>query len=206
MDPISITVIFKGIGMLTAIACGLWIARYGFHLYKDGAGTGRDQAAFEVGPVKLKAHSVGSVVMASAFLWAWAGVALSPNLDKKGDDIRVYSFNTPDMRVSSLEVETDSRIADSVLRNDPGKLKDLLKEALVNSDISEARPIVELNGKPATYDLHSIQALKSESGEVFLTTRVEGDGKAGTLAFEPKIENGRIRFVPAAVGRTSNGE
>ena len=54
MDPITLTIAFKGIGMLAAIGGGIWVARYGFHLYKDGTGSNRDRAAFEIGPVKMK--------------------------------------------------------------------------------------------------------------------------------------------------------
>jgi hypothetical protein len=39
MDPVTLTVAFKGIGALLAIVFGFLIARYGFHLYKDGAGS-----------------------------------------------------------------------------------------------------------------------------------------------------------------------
>lgn len=90
MDPITLTVVFKGLGMLLVITGGIWIARYGFHLYKDGAGHGRDQAAFEFGELKIKAHSVGSVVMSTAFLWAFAGV-----LPKYGEKWRRDSHLLP---------------------------------------------------------------------------------------------------------------
>lgn len=206
MDPIILTVTFKGIGMLLAIIGGILIARYGFHLYKDGAGSGRDRAAFEVGPVKIKAHSVGSVVMATAFIWAWAGVVLSPNLDKKGEEWRVYSFKTPEMSLKSLAVSAALIKPDEAIKSKPEELKKLLGFALANSETLRAGKVVELNGKPAVYDLQSIRALKSESGLYLVTMDIKTENKTATLAFEPKVQGNRVVFVPTGVGAARTNE
>jgi len=206
MDPIMLTVAFKGIGMLVAILGGILVAHYGFHLYKDGAGTGRDRAAFEVGPLKIKAHSVGSVVMASAFIWAWAGVALSPNLDKKGEEWRVYSFRVPGMSLESFAVAASLPKANEAIKGNPEELKKLFGVALANLDISKTGKVVELNGKPAAYNLQSIRALKSETGHYLVTTEIKTDDKTATLAFEPKIQKDRVVFVPTSFGVATTNE
>jgi hypothetical protein len=203
MDPVILTVLFKGIGMLLAIGGGILIARYGFHLYRDGAGSGRDRAVFEVGPVKIKAYSVGSIVMASAFLWAWAGVVLSPNLDKKGGEIRVYSFTTPEMSLSSLAVEVSTPKTAQAIQNNPEELKKLFETALVNTETSKAHKYLELNGKRATYELKSISALRAETGQYLVTTDIKAGEKTATLTFEPKVEEGRVVFIPTGVGKSN---
>lgn len=201
MDPILLTVAFKGIGMLVAIGGGIQIARYGFRLYKDGAGSGRDRAAFEVGPVKMKAYSVGSVVMASAFIWVWAGVALSPNLDKKGDEWRVYSFKTPEMSLDGLAVAAPLPKPNAAIKSNPDELKKIFGFALTKTDAMKAGKVIQLNGKPAAYDLQSIRAFKSESGEYLVTTDIKTEDKAAALAFEPKVQNDRVIFVPIGFGK-----
>jgi len=200
MDPIVVTIIFKGIAMLAAIGGGILVARYGFHLYRDGAGSGRDLTAFEVGPVRLKAHSVGSVMAASAFLWAWAGVALSPNLDKKGEEWKVYSFQTPHSSLKSLAITVQVPKSSSNVGGDPEKLKKYFGDALAGSGSSKTQKVIELNGRSASYDIKSIGILKSEAGQYLLTTNIKTMEKTATIAFEPIIKEDRIVFVPAGVG------
>lgn len=206
MDPVMLIVVFKGIGMLTAIVGGILVARYGFHLYKDGAGSGRDRAAFEAGPLKIKAHSVGSVVMASAFMWAWAGVALSPNLDKKGEEVKVYSFKTPETSIKSLAVTASLVNPNEAIKSNPEELKKLFGFALANMETSKAGKVIELNGKPAVYDLNSIRTLKSETGQYLVTTDIKTADHKATLAFEPKVQNDRVVFVPTGVGAAKANE
>lgn len=201
MDPIVLTVTFKGIGMLAAIGGGILVARYGFHLYRDGAGSGRDRAAFEVGPLKMKAYSVGSVVMASAFIWAWAGVALSPNLDKKGDEWRVYSFRTTEMSLEGLAVAASLPKADETIKSNPDELKKVFGFALANAETLKTGKAVVLNGKPAAYDLGSIRALKAETGGYLVTADIKTEDKTAALAFEPKILKDRVIFVPTGFGK-----
>ncbi len=198
MDPVILTVVFKGIATLLVIIFGFLIARYGFHLYKDGVGSSRDRAAFEVGSVKIKAQSVGSVIMGTAFLWAWAGVAISPNLEKKGEDWKV-SFSAPDVSFKSLTVATSLPSADEKIRTDPEELKKLFVVALRSREFSKAERI-KLNGKLATFDPESIRSLKSETGQYLVTTDIKTEERTATLAFEPKFQNKQVIFVPAGIG------
>lgn len=121
MNEIALTVIFKGIGMLSAIVGGILIARWGVHLYKDGVGSNKDHAGFEVGPIRIKTKSVGSVVMSTAFLWAYAGVLLSPNIDKDGEKYQVTSINASDINFQSKELMVD--VKSEKVQNDPKELK-----------------------------------------------------------------------------------
>jgi hypothetical protein len=198
MDPILLTVVFKGAAMLLAIGGGMLIARYGFHLYKDGAGAGRDRIAFEVGPVKIQAYSVGSAAMATAFLWAWAGVSLSPNLDKKGDEWRIYSLSTPQLNFEGRALTATSPKPDSAVQNDPETLKSVFKDALTKGQKLEVGNFAVLNGKPAEFDLQSIQTMKARSGYL-VSADVTTPDVAAAVSFEPIIAKGKLVFVPVGV-------
>lgn len=196
MNEITLIVLFKGIGMLAAIIGGIYIARCGFHLYKDGVGSNDDHAAFEVGPIKIKSKSVGSVVMATAFLWAYAGVLLSPNLDKSGNDIKVYSFNTHDLSLSSIALEAQT--TNSEIQNNPEELKALFSKTLSNA--TDFKKAISLNGQPANIQANSVTTFRSETGKLFLATKVSAVGKTATLAYEPQLKNGAVVFQPAGFG------
>lgn len=197
MDPILLTVAFKGTAALLVIVCGFLVARYGFYLYRDGAGSGRDKAAFEAGPIKMKAQSVGSVVMGTAFLWAWAGVVISPNLDKKGEDWNI-SFTTPDMDLKALAVTTSLSVPEDEIKREPEKLKKLFEVALAQPKTNAKS--IKLDGKLAVYDTGTIRTYKSESGSYIITTNVKSEDKAATVAFEPVVQGARVTFVPTSVG------
>jgi hypothetical protein len=197
MESILI-ITFKGVGMLLAILGGLIIARYGFRLYRDGAGSGRDQAGFEIGPIKVKAQSVGSVVMATAFLWAWAGVVLSPNLEREGETVRIYSFVTPAGDLKTQSVTTKIPAQSSALKNNPEELKKLLQKAVSNSKETKAGVFAELNGKPASIDASLIDASKDASGDYLLSTKIKSGAESVTVVFEPKIGDSKIVFTPSS--------
>lgn len=199
MDAITLTVVFKGLGMLLAIAGGIWIARYGYHLYKDGAGHGRDQAAFELGKIKIKAHSVGSIVMSTAFLWVFAGVLLSPNIEKRGDTIRIYSLSTPVGELEALALTAKSPKSLSVMP-DEEKLKVLLGEAVTDTSRKVSLPLARLDGKPATIDTASIKTVPSETGDLQLWTTITSEGKTASLKYEALLNKGNVTFVPAGLG------
>ena len=202
MDAITLTVVFKGLGMLLVIVGGILIARYGYHLYKDGAGHGRDQAAFEIGNVKIKAHSAGSIVMSTAFLWAFAGVLLSPNIEKKGDEIRIYSVTTLAGDLEALALTTKSQEPQSV-KSDPEKLKALLGEAVADTrQKGGAFPLARLDGKPASFDMSSIKAIRSSTGDFMLWTQITAGGKTAALKYEAMLDNGKVTFVPVGLGPT----
>ncbi len=205
MDAVTLAVAFKGVAALFAIVFGFLIARYGFHLYKDGAGSGRDRAAFEAGPIKIKAQSAGSVIMGTAFLWAWAGVAISPNLEKRGDDWKV-TFATPELDIKSLTVSASLSSTDEKIKHDPEELKKLLGAALRNRESSKGGRTVKLNGKLATFDPKSIRSLRSETGQYFVTTDIKTDERTTTLAFEPKFRDSQVIFIPAGIGVSTGNE
>lgn len=203
MEPETLTIIFKGIGMVLALFGGIAIGYYGFRLYKDGAGTGRGSAAFEVGPVKVKAHSVGSVVMATAFLWAWAGVALSPNLEKENDRIHVYSFHAPVYKVEAESVVTTASASDWMIEKDPQKMMRVFREALRKRSPSKQYKL-KLNDQPAHYDLNSIKVEQTNYGNYFVTAKVKNESSWASLSFEPTNISGQLAFVPTGVEKSSS--
>ncbi len=179
---------------------GFLIARYGFHLYKDGAGSGRDNAAFEAGPIKIKAQSVGSIIMGTAFLWAWAGVAISPRIDKTGDDWKVADTQS-DLGLKDLTVSVPLPNNNEKIRNDPEELKKLLSSALRRRESSPGIMVISVNNKPASFDPNSIRSLKSEAGYYLIITDFRTDKGKTTLAFEPKFQGDEVVFVPSGIGK-----
>jgi len=144
--------------------------------------------------------------MGTAFLWAWAGVAISPNLDKKGDDWKV-SFSAPDLNLKSLSIAASLPTADEKVKTDPEELKKLFAIALRNQESTKLEKLVKLNGSLATIDPQSIGSLKSETGQYLVTTEIKTKDRTATLAFEPKFQNSQVIFVPAGIGlSTSNAK
>lgn len=205
MDPVTITVIFKGFGMVLIILVGGLAVHYGFRLYRDGAGSGKDHYAIEVGPIKATANSVGSVVMATGFLWAWAAVAISPNLDKKGDEVRVYSFETPAGELTSRELVAQIpkfSISHDVKDDNPPSLtldeiKRLLQNAVKAEEAKKGKSVVSLAGMPATIDFGTLAATKDNKGEVHLTADVKSATKTEEISFQARVNEKKLIFVPA---------
>ena len=206
MDAATITVIFKGTGMLLVIGGGIWIAKFGYQLYMDGAGHGRDQAAFEFGKLKIKAHSVGSIVMSTAFLWAFAGVLLSPNMEKKGDEIKVYSLDTPIGELEAIAIKSKiEKLQPSEQSSE--KLKFLLSKALIDAKHNEKdSPLVRLNGKPALIDAYNVQTMQGADGKVTLASQVSANGKSVALNYLPIRGTGNITFIPVKPADSKLGQ
>lgn len=205
MQPETLTIAFKGIGMVLTIFGGIAIGYYGFRLYKDGAGTGRDFAALEVGPVKLKARSVGSVVMATAFLWAWAGVALSPNFEKENERIHVYSFQAPDYKVDVEPVVSSVGTSDPTIERDPEQVKLIFQDAIRKQPAGQKGKL-RLNDQPARYDLSSIEVEQTRYGNYLVTAKVENRSSWASLAFEATNLCGQLAFVPKGVEKSSSND
>ncbi|CAN7780881.1 hypothetical protein LJR296_007994 [Cupriavidus necator] len=199
MDPVILTVLFKGLGMLLVIIGGVAALRYGFHLYKDGAGTGPGDIAFELGRIKVKARSAGATVMATAFLWAWIGTTLSPNLDRRGGDIRVYSFTTPhgDLNMQALAAKVPRNGSNAT--KDPQKLKNLLERAVEEAGKNGRDGIVEINGQSAKVDLSAIDVTQSASGKLTLSTKVLSSKESAVVKLEPRLDSGTVTFYPTGV-------
>ena len=201
MDYITLTVLFKGFGMILALFGGILAIHYGYKLYKDGVGGGRDHVVFEIGALKAKAHSVGSVVMVTAFLWAWAGVAISPSLDKRGDDVHVYSFNSEELsiEVPAFAIDVPRNVAANIT-DDAEALKLYFNDALV----ANLEMKIRLNGEPATLDRHAIGAIKTKAGTYLLTGELETANKSVTIGFSPEVQGDVITFVPTGLGAESS--
>ena len=198
MNEIALTVLFKGIGMLSAIIGGIFIARWGYHLYKDGVGSNDDHAAFEVGPIKITTKSVGSVVMSTAFLWAYAGVLLSPNLDKDGDNYKVYSSQVSDVNFNKVELMAE--LPNQEVRDNTQELKAIFANTLLNAE--NTTTLITIDGEAAKITPNSIKLLTSDTGEVYFTTKATTNNKSATLAYEPKFNKDTVIFTPAGIGNT----
>lgn len=199
MSPELLVVAFKGLGMVFAIVGGLVIARYGFHLYRDGAGHGRDQAGFELGKLKIKAHTVGSVVMSTACLWAYVGVLLSPNMERNGDEIKIYSLGSP-----SGEIQAQALIAKSSnpkgATADPEQLKALFAKAIANAgQQSPTSALAKIDGKLGAIDLSTLKAIPDTNGDPYLWAKISVNGKSTSLKYQAMVDKGQVTFVPVQI-------
>ncbi len=195
MDPISLTVAFKGLGMLLAIGGGIAIARYGFHLYKDGAGQGRDKAVIQFGTLKVTANSVGSIVMCTAFIWAYIGVLLSPKYEKTGDTTRIYSTVTPAGNLEAIAIQTPLPVSKTT-KPKVDEYKALFDKAIAESNQGEAISYVSLGGKRAKVRPQNDLVLQSKSGNIIFSTQVEAEGKSAELQYTATVAKGSLVFVP----------
>lgn len=196
MNPISLVIIFKGIGMLTVIIGGIGIARYGFHLYKDGAGMGKDQAAFELGKIKVKASSAGSIIMSTAFLWAFAGVLLSPNLEKKGEEIKIYSMESHVGEIEAAELTVYTK-SSSPLNLDGESLRKMFKAAMESMSKKTGTPAVKINGQAAHTAAYQIKPdISSDGKKLFSTRAVTNENTEATIDYEAEIYNKKVTFTP----------
>jgi hypothetical protein len=194
MNPVSLALVIKGLGTLGLIIGGLMALRYGFHLYKDGIGTGKDQYALEVSGLKLKANSIGSVVMATAFAWAWAAVAMSPSLSQNGQNVQVYSFETPNGEVSSKVLAAHAS-ADAA--SDPEELKHLFRKAVAGVEKSSEQSVVSVKGQPASLNLKTLEASSSSAGGFEISAHAATSSQSALLVYKPQVSKGRVVFIPA---------
>lgn len=101
-----IVVIAKTAGMLLLIGGGVLALIKGYELFKDGAGHGHESLVLQIKGVTVSARSVGSVVMATAAVWAWAGAHISPNFERSKDTLKIYSFENSGAIVEAPELAT----------------------------------------------------------------------------------------------------
>jgi len=188
-----VTIIIRGVGMVLLIVGGIASLHYGFGLYKTRAGAQKDLAAFEIGPVKIRAHSAGSIVMATAFVWGWAGVMICPSLQKSGGTVLVTSGMVwaPSGAPSAAAVE-----------GNPGQLQSLFSEAIRNQPADPAGT-VQVNGQPAQYDPSSIKVRSTEPGKYAATVTARSGSSAVEVEFKPQMVDGKLAFVPAAAEKSS---
>ncbi|MNS56326.1 hypothetical protein D3C72_891820 [compost metagenome] len=143
--------------------------------------------------------------MATGFLWAWAAVAISPNLDKKGDEVRVYSFETPAGELTSRELVVQvpklNVPPDVQLSHPPSltldEIKRLLQNAVKAEEAKKGKSVVFLAGMPATIDFGTLAATKDDNGDVHLTAAVKSAAKTEEISFQARVTDKKLIFVPA---------
>lgn len=192
MEPITLTILFKGIGMLLSIFAGLMTIRYGFHLYKDGAGSGKDHLAFELGNIKFTAHSVGSVVMSTAFLWGFIAMSMSPNYTDGTITVDSSLVSViEDFHLVSEPVDMPDKIISS-----PDALKGIfVTTALSGANDFESRRWGYFKEGVAKISYDTTSYLKSENGQYYITANMETDTEVARMAFIPTVnEDNQIVF------------
>ncbi len=191
MEAIAI-IIVRGLGMVLLIAGGIACLHYGFRLYRRRTGSHSDLAEFEVGPVRISAHSVGSIVMATAFLWAWAGVTVCPSLEKRNGVTVVTS--------GFVWAPTDAPSA-SAVEQDPDRLQSLFRDA-IKSQSGGQDGALQVDGQPAQYDPASVKIRPTEPGKYAATVMAQSGSSSVELEFKPQMVGGRLAFVPAAAAKS----
>jgi hypothetical protein len=205
MESETLVIIVRGIGMILLMVGGIASLLCGFHVYKRGTGAERDLAAFELGPMKLKANSVGSVVMATAVIWGWLGVSICPSIEKSGDHVHVYSFETPSKEVRVPSFETRAFVSGSSAYNDPNRLQDLFRVAVAEQPGCQSN-LLTLDGKHARIDPNSITAVRDHSGHYLLSANVGYGSSWVRLTFEPSVVSGKAAFMPKRIVQTGESD
>ena len=196
MDPVTMTVFFKGIAMILAILGGVLAILFGYKLFDRGIGQNSDDAQFEFGKVKISVKSVGGVLMGTSFLWVYAGVLLSPNLEKTGEDYRIFSFQIAGIEalIPSFSMFVSADSPEDLLGNSE-LLAEYFSRGFENSSLA-AHTL--LNGESSTFFPGSVVVL-TDDGDIRLATRLASDEAQALVYFETDYENGILTFIPANV-------
>src|SRR5262249_32476908 len=155
--------------------------------FKNGAGQGREAIAFQAGHVRVKANSVGSVVMGTAFMWAVVAGWLSPNMDKKGDTIKVYSLQTPEGQLETPVLSVKGRLLADQKNMTPEELKAKFYTA-IEDDLLKVPGAVRLDGKAAVFDKASIREM-GDKDRLMLYAEVKSGTKTAGVNYEPVVAN-----------------
>lgn len=68
-DPITITIIVKGILAAILALGGIYTLRIGYKLYIHGVGTEKEDASINIGNLKVTTKTIGSFVMSTSCVW-----------------------------------------------------------------------------------------------------------------------------------------
>ena len=184
--------------MLLFIIGGIMQIKYGYKLYKDGTGSQKEKAILEFWKVKIRVNSAGALLMGTAALWAWAAVSISPNLEKAGDDWKIYSLSTNNIEVTSpmFKSEVIGGTPENVIKSSD-KLKELLAGAIKEARSADGKvKNISLNGKSAFINLKSLKTFETETGEFLVTAEVGSEARGARLSFRPEVKENSIVFVP----------
>ena len=79
--PLTLTIGTRAVGMVLLIIGGILALWFGYRLFTSGTtASPQTRMIVQFAKLKISAHSVGPVVMATAVLWAWLGYQISPTL------------------------------------------------------------------------------------------------------------------------------
>jgi hypothetical protein len=179
------------------------VACFGFSLFRGGAGKGRGFLAVDLGKFKLKASSVGSVVMATSFLWATAAILVCPSIEKKNGQVQVYSFLTSEVQAKAQSITTAAIVSDTPTKINQERLKEIFEGALAKLETEPHKTPIEVNGQPAQYLSGSTRITKSDSGEYLLNAKAKSGSSWVDVTFKPSVEKGRLSFIPDKVNKAS---
>lgn len=202
MDPATLTIFFKGVGMFLAIGAGIATVRYGYHLYKDGAGHGKDKIAFELGNISITASSVGSVVMSTAVLWGVIAINLSPSYLQNQDSVEVTSTQSiQNLKIPEL-ISTPVLHPEQTLGN-----ASELKSILAASHLAENETNWRVSGQHLTFgdatmrlSPDSSSYFRNEEGKAFVLVSLQRGDERARVVFSPTVNDfGQISFRPESV-------
>ena len=114
MDPITLTIAARFTGMVLLILGGIAAIWGGLRVFVTGTGSAPGRMLVQMHSLKISAHSVGPVIMATAIGWGWLGYLISPGIESSPDFIKVgfvfpKSIQTPAGTVTAPVVELPAK-------------------------------------------------------------------------------------------------
>lgn len=201
MDPVTLTIAIRGLGLLFLVLGGVYALRRGFHIIQTGRGD-RSRATFKFLGLSSTASGVGAVIMMTAVGWAYLGVRMAPNLamDKSGMT-KVYAFATangqvtvPELAVATHRMGEATRTANAF---DAGELRNMFSRA-----VSASHGDATLQGAPAMIDASAASVAKNRAGQYELSAPLRSSGniavKEAQITFAAENRGGATVFVPQA--------
>ena len=201
LDPILLTLIINGCGMFLCIFAGILQARYGYKLYRDGAGQNPEMSHLDFRIFKIRTNSTGAVVMGLASVWVLAVIHLNPSIEKKGEDWRVFSMNIPNYTIEAKSVVVQAHYVKNYETLNEEALTSLFREAIQTSYGSKydlPPEYILINSSPVEYDVGTLTA-SGTIGEVSTLISIETQDDDLRVDFVPRMDGDILVFEPTGI-------
>lgn len=199
MDPVILTIILRSVAAFLLIFGGYLQIRYGYKLYANEAGIQADESSFEVGNIKLRPRTVGSVVMSTAFLWAFCSLWAIPTYEKTPEWQKVFSLRNPDIDLT-IPVLLSKKIGNLNKLKDELVVLQAYRNAIENAKSSKTEPIsLKIDNKPVEIKLGSYTTNKKGKEIEEIVQEIKTSKGNLSLKFKPEIKGRKLIFVPEDV-------
>ena len=197
MDPVMTMLLIRGVLCIGLLAGGFASLYYGFKAYRSGNADGDQGFAFELGEVKASAKTVGSVVMATACIWAGFSYLARPTFVAEGGNVNIGANNDD----PTNDVDSNVWIAEGPF--DPESQEDVVHfmEGLSNMHMGETSEDVKVMGHvydPGLFkemaDTSSIKKKVNASGEVVWSVPSKDGTDSMTITISPRKVGAETKF------------